>query len=247
MQKYRSDGILPLVKSGIRLFLSTAGLRGRDVITSPETEEEVVKEFHKLYYYDTESGDTWRSTYWMGTEILKCPTDLFVYQEIIYDVQPDIIVEAGTHKGGSALYLSDVCDIIGDTQIITIDITTHEDRPKKDNINYITGSSTDEDVVDEVASYIDDSDKVLVILDSDHSKEHVLEEMNIYSEFVTEGSYLIVEDTNLSGNPVAPNYGPGPMEAVEEFMIEDNNFEVDDRREKFYMTFNPGGFLKKSE
>jgi len=85
----------------------------------------------------------------------------------------------------------------------------------------------------------------LVILDSDHSKAHVLQEMELYAPMISVGSYLIVEDTNLHGHPVLPEFGPGPMEAVAEFLPKNPDFIVDRSREKFFMTFNPGGYLKR--
>ena len=85
-----------------------------------------------------------------------------------------------------------------------------------------------------------------MILDSDHSRDHVLDELRLYSRFVTPGGYLVVEDTNVNGHPVFPEHGPGPMEAVEEFLAESDEFEIDLAREKFFLTFNPRGFLRKS-
>jgi cephalosporin hydroxylase len=89
-------------------------------------------------------------------------------------------------------------------------------------------------------------DRVLVILDSDHSRDHVLEEMRMYADLVTPDSYLIVEDTNVNGHPVFPEFGPGPMEAVDAFLAERSDFIIDRSREKLLMTFNPGGYLKKA-
>jgi hypothetical protein len=86
---------------------------------------------------------------------------------------------------------------------------------------------------------------VIVILDSDHSKEHVLRELMIYSELVSTGSYIIVEDTNMNGHPVAAHSGPGPMEAVSEFLKQNRRFRIDRSREKFLMTFNPMGYLRR--
>ncbi len=86
----------------------------------------------------------------------------------------------------------------------------------------------------------------MIILDSDHSRENVTRELVAYSPLVTQGSYLIVEDTNVNGHPVLPDFGAGPMEAVEAFLAAHPTFEVDERREKFLMTFNPRGFLRRT-
>ncbi len=85
----------------------------------------------------------------------------------------------------------------------------------------------------------------MVILDSDHRCSHLLDELRMYSTIIPVGGYLVVEDTNLNGHPVAPDFGPGPMEAVTAFLAERDAFVVDEEREKFYLTFNPGGFLKR--
>jgi cephalosporin hydroxylase len=109
----------------------------------------------------------------------------------------------------------------------------------------LLGSSTSKEIVEKIKNSIKDKDRVMVILDSDHSKVHVLNELRIYSELVTRGSYLIVEDMCLNGHPVYPGFGLGPMEAVEEFLKESKDFVADRRREKYYITFNPKGYLKR--
>jgi cephalosporin hydroxylase len=109
----------------------------------------------------------------------------------------------------------------------------------------LIGSSASKEVEEQVRTLIKGSDKVMVILDSDHHKEHVLNELVIYSKFVTKGSYLIVEDTNINGHPVFVEFGPGPMEAIEEFLGQNEEFVVDEKREKLYLTFNPKGYLRK--
>lgn len=171
--------------------------------------------------------------------------DLWIYQEIIFEVKPNIIIECGTAKGGSALFLVFVCDLVDNGRVITIDIEDRRERPRHSRIKYLLGSSVLEEIVGQVRKLISDKDKVMVILDSDHHKEHVLNELRIYSKLVTKGSYIIVEDTNINGHPVAHDFGPGPMEAVEEFLKENTNFVIDKSREKFYLTFNPRGYLKK--
>ena len=90
------------------------------------------------------------------------------------------------------------------------------------------------------------AETVLVVLDSDHRKEHVLEELRLYAPLVTPGSYLVVEDTILNGHPVSPDFGPGPMEAAEEFLRGNPEFTSDRRREKLYLTFNPKGYLRRA-
>ncbi len=201
----------------------------------------VTEAFHRLYY-DTA---VWKDTYWLGVRTQKCPLDLWIYQEILHETRPDLILETGTAHGGSALYLASVCDLLGRGEIVTVDIYPIEDRPEHDRITYITGSSTSDEVVAEIERLVTGHERVLVILDSDHSRDHVLDELRIYSRFVTQGSYLIVEDTNVNGHPAMPEHGPGPMEALDEYLAETDEFEIDAAREKFFMTFNPRGFLRK--
>ena len=211
-------------------------------IPSKQSESDIVDEFHKLYY---ESPDTWRKTFWLGIPAQKCPLDLWIYQEIIFEVKPDVIIECGTFAGGSALFLASVCDAVKRGTIITIDVEDREGKPKHKRIKYLLGSSTSKEIVDKVRRSTRNRHSVMVILDSDHSKDHVLNEMRIYSTFVTKGSYLIVEDTNINGHPVFPDFGPGPMEAVQQFLSENKVFAVDRSRAKFYMSFNPNGWLRR--
>jgi cephalosporin hydroxylase len=137
-------------------------------------------------------------------------------------------------------------DLVGQGEIVSIDIEPNPDRPRHQRITYIEGSSIAADVVAKVTAVAAQKQKVLVILDSDHSRDHVLKEMHAYHELVTPGSYMVVEDTNINGHPVLPMFGPGPMEALNEFMAGNKEFAVDESREKFLLTFNPRGFLKKA-
>jgi len=207
-------------------------------------EERIIESFHKLYYDWKMFGKTWGDTYWLGVRTQKCPLDLWIYQEIIFDVKPDVTIESGTACGGSALFLASICDLVNNGEVITIDIVK-DLRPSHPRIKQLLGSSTSEETVQAVKSLINGKGAVLVILDSDHHKEHVLSELRIYSTFVTKGSYIIVEDTNINGHPVLPEFGPGPMEAVEEFLKENDDFVVDKTREKLLLTMNPKGYLRK--
>ena len=204
----------------------------------------VTRNFSKLFYIQSIIGGTWNQSKWLGRRILKNPLDLFIYQEIIYEIKPDVIVETGTSYGGSALFFASILDLIGKGKVITNDI--HKPRPFTNRrITFLHGSSVDMEIFKKIKKLIGRGEKVIVILDSDHRKEHVFRELEMYSKLVSVGSYLIVEDTNLNGNPVRDDFGPGPNEAVAEFMGKQKSFAVDKKREKFLMTHNPGGFLKR--
>ena len=154
----------------------------------------------------------------MGIPIQKWPCDLQTYQEVIWETKPDTIIETGTLFGGSALYFAHLLDAIGNGRVVTIDIENIQDweYPKHPRITYLLGkSSTDSSVLERVKSLA--SGKTMVVLDSDHSKAHVLKELQLYAPLVTSGNYLVVEDTNINGHPVSPEFGPGPQEALDEW------------------------------
>jgi cephalosporin hydroxylase len=205
----------------------------------------VVNPFHRVFYYC--GPQTWSDTKWLGIPLRKCPLDLWVYQEILEEVRPAIIVECGTAFGGSALYLASICDLLGHGEVVTVDVEAeaYPSRPVHDRITYIQGSSTAPETVSRVKELIGDREPAMVILDTDHTKRHVLNELRLYESLVSEGSYLIVEDTNVNGHPVLSNFGPGPAEAVAEFTQENSEFIRDSTREKYFLTFNPNGYLFK--
>lgn len=202
--------------------------------------QRTIDDFHKLYYR------TGPKTSWMGVGIEKNPLDLWIYQEILHEIRPDLIVECGTRHGGSALYLAHLCDLLGMGRIVTVDILAPSAPPLHPRIEYLTGSSTDPGIVQKVRDRVAGKAVVMVILDSDHTKGHVLAEMRNYSPLVTSGSYMIVEDSNVNGHPVPWDAGPGPMEALEEFLRENGEFRSDPVREKLFFTFNPRGYLRKT-
>ena len=204
---------------------------------------EVVDAFHRLYYDSHDS--TWARTFWRGIPVLKCPLDLWVYQEILVETQPDLIVETGTFGGGSAYYLASICDLLGTGTIVTIDVDPQRELPEHARITYVTGSSVDDEIVADVRRRARRAERVMVILDSDHSRDHVLRELELYGPLVTPGCYLVVEDTNVNGHPVVPHFGPGPMEALTAFLQTTDDFEIDSSREKLLLTFNPSGYLRR--
>lgn len=201
----------------------------------------VAEQFHEVYY---ESG-VWRNTFWQGVETWKCPLDLWVYQEIMFERRPDVVVECGTAAGGSALFLASVCDLLGHGRVVSVDVEARAGRPAHPRIKYVLGSSVAPQVVGEVRAEVEGARRVMVILDSDHRREHVLGELAAYAGLVTPGDYLIVEDTNVNGHPVLHHFGPGPMEAVAEFLNGRDDFAADREREKFFLTFNPRGYLRR--
>ena len=180
----------------------------------------------------------------MGCKILKCPLDLWVYQEILHETKPDLVIETGTYNGGSASYIAAIMDILGTGQIVTVDVAVHAHRPAHPRIHYLHGASTDPAIVSQMTT-LAAGKSVMVILDSDHSRDNVLRELAVYAPLVTSGQYLIVEDSNVNGHPTSPDHGPGPMEAIDDFLVGNPSFRLDARREKFLMTLNPRGYWRR--
>jgi cephalosporin hydroxylase len=202
----------------------------------------IVDTFTWLYYRRVHS--TWGNTRWLGTKVEKLPSDLWIYQEMLTELRPDLIIETGTMYGGSALYLASICDLLGHGQVVTIDIEDRSPYPAHPRVEYIQSSSTDPDLVARLRLRAERR-TTLVILDSDHSRDHVLAELHAYAPLVSPGGYLIVEDTVVNGHPVLRSFGPGPMEAVNIFLSESRLFKADSSREKFLMTWNRKGFLRR--
>src|SRR6266496_1223457 len=208
-------------------------------------EQKSINRFHDLYYNGLNNeGPIYLRTQWMNVPCFKCPLDMWVYHQIIVETSPDLVIETGTYKGGSALYMAHVMDAIGKGEIITIDIEDHGPKVPHPRIKYVYGSSSDSDLIH---SLLDSrpAEKRMVILDSDHSKKHVLAELNLFWSYVNVGGYIIVEDTNVNGHPTLSSHGEGPFEAVQDFLRRNPNFMADRSREMFLMTFNPGGYLKR--
>ena len=216
---------------------------GSFVTQSLQTDEVIINEFHRLYH-DKGFDQTVLNTRWHGVELKKCPLDLWIYQEIFQETKPDVLIETGTWRGGSAYYFASVFDLFGKGRVLTVDIEKFP-VPEHDRITYLIGSSTAPEIVGQFKNSIREGETVMVTLDSNHEKEHVLDELRIYSELVSVGSYLVVEDTHLNGNPVRKVGDGDPKSAVEEFLKERDDFVADKSREKFLLTWNRGGWLKR--
>lgn len=204
----------------------------------------VINAFAKLFYNQGRRGGTWNDTRFLGVRIMKSPLDLWVYQEIFYKTRPDLIVETGTAFGGSAFYFATILDLIGKGKVVTVD-TSRLKRPIHRRIKYLIGFSVDEFIVRAIKKEAKSAKSIIVILDSDHKKDYVLAELSIYSKLVSLEGYLVVEDTNVNGHPVWEGHGPGPHEAVEEFLAKNRDFVRDRSWEKYLFTHNPGGFLRR--
>jgi cephalosporin hydroxylase len=200
-----------------------------------------------LSLWGTNSRGLFSNT-WLGIGTIQNPFDVWITQEILYEVKPDFVVETGTFRGGSAAVWATLLEQINpEARVITVDIedhvTTAKDLPiVQRKVDFLVGSSTDPAIVAEIAKRVEGG-KVLVILDSLHTKEHVLDEMKAYSPLVDVGSYLIVQDTGMAV-PAAKNFGWANL-AVDEFLAGNDEFTIDHARERLVMTNNPGGFLKR--
>lgn len=207
------------------------------------------KRYYHLWYYNNE---VWTQTSWMGVQTYKSPMDMWNYQEILVSLQPSLIIEFGTWHGGSALFFSSVMKQIGKPfAVISVDIAAEQisERTKSDpNIHLLTMSSDREEVRSTIQGLRRDyPGPAFAILDSDHSKKHVLNEMLNLRDVLISGDYLIVEDSNVNGHPVLGSFGPGPYEAIQEYFRKfPNDYEHDFERErKFGFSFAPQGFLRR--
>jgi cephalosporin hydroxylase len=200
----------------------------------------LIKDFNALFYIM--SVQTWNNTKWRGVRVLKPATDMWVYQELINEIKPDLIIETGSWNGGSGLYMRDVLDkVYPEGKIISIDIThdiLHESVKEVPGLEFKLASSVDPETIVYLKAHIEayKCQRVMVILDSNHEEEHVSKELDIYQHFVTVGSMLVVEDTS--------NH-PGPLAAVDSWCLRQKGFKKSLMAEKFMLTFNRDGYWEK--
>jgi cephalosporin hydroxylase len=208
--------------------------------------DKVIDQFHRLYYEPVHEH-----TRYMGVPLWKSPNDLWLYQDVICRVQPKLILEMGTAFGGSALYFAHLMDNAGiDGEVVTVDIEPGESYhgfplPRHPRITYLREMSS---VAPEGMAFVREhhlgAEPVMVILDSDHHKEHVLEELGVWAQMCSPSSYLVVEDVNINGHPVFPEYGTGPYEALEAWLPEHPEFQRDEELSDRYL-FSMHAWLRR--
>ncbi len=198
---------------------------------------------------------------WMGRPIIAYPQDMIAMQEIIWEVKPDLIIETGVAHGGSVVYYASLLELIGGDGLvigIDIDIRKHnrdliESHPMMKRIQLIEGSSVSNTIVDQVKAFAQSKKKIMVCLDSNHTHDHVLEELKLYAPLVTKGSYCVVFDSVVEDMPSDYDWGVrtwgkgnNPKTALFEYLKMDDSFEINKEIDnKLLISVAPDGFLKK--
>jgi cephalosporin hydroxylase len=200
------------------------------------------------WFYDQ---GVWKRMHYRGVRILKLPSDLWTYQEIFTEHRVQWVLETGTRHGGSALYFADLLKLNGaGGRVISIDVDAASNAAGSHPlVDFVIGDSGSAQMAELVRQRLPaDRGTLFAILDSDHSKAHVLRELQVLTPLLRKGDYLVVEDGVVNGHPVRPDFGPGPYEAIEEFLAAHPGMFVPDsaREAKFGATFAPRGFLIKA-
>ncbi len=194
---------------------------------------------------------------WLGVPIIQTSEDIVLLQELIFKVQPDVVIESGIAHGGGMIFEASLLELLGHGKVIGIDVDIREHNrkvieahPLAKRIEMIQGSSIAEETVSEIRKRIPRGSTVIVCLDSDHTKPHVLRELELYQEFVLPGSYILVFDTISSdlaklGAAKEIYADNGPAEAVAEFLKTNHDFEIDKQFNKLYSSHSQNGCLKR--
>jgi cephalosporin hydroxylase len=224
-------------------FVSAPVTTGPDGL--PEIPTLMPEELKRSFVESFFNGLAWQTTTWLGSEVTQTPTDLLVYQELIATVRPDWIIETGTGSGGRALFLASVCELIGNGHVVSIAAKPADDLPRHPRISYVRERPHSDAGSARVREVVGDTSHALVVLGSRTGFFSTVQEFERYSPYVGVGSYVIVEDTIVNGHPVWPGFGPGPGEAVNQILTTHGEFVQDTSVERYGLTFNPGGFLKR--
>jgi len=195
---------------------------------------------------------------WLGRPIIQFPQDMITIQEIIWDIKPDLIIETGIAHGGSIIFSASLLELIGKGEVLAIDIDIRkhnkieiEKHSMFKRITMLEGSSIDTNISKKVLEIAKDKKKIMLLLDSNHTHDHVLKELELYSPLISKGSYIVVFDTMIEDMPKGfiknrPwDKGNNPKTAVHDFLKKNNRFKIDKTFEqKLLITSAPSGYLK---
>ncbi len=236
-----------------KLLYSNPHLKAIESLFSDQSNVErlldmTVRDYLRYHYYYLHQGYRYGvpdlQQKWLGHDLIKTPWDCWVYQEIIYNTKPDVILELGIMFGGASHFYASILDMVGHGEVLGVDISLAKVKPiQNKRISYLEGSSTAPETFAEIEKRVRGK-KVLVIADSDHEKNHVLNEIRLYWQFVPVGGYFVVEDSLNDVMAYHPVPNEGPQAAADAFLAENDHF-VRDRRfaERYIMSLNPNGFL----
>ena len=195
---------------------------------------------------------------WLGIPIIQLPEDILMVQELVWKNRPDVIVESGVAHGGALILYASLCDLMGRGRVIGVDIEIRkynrlaiESHPASRRITLIEGSSTDASTMDAIRGRIQPSESVMVMLDSNHTRDHVRAELELYAPLIGPGGYIVVFDEVMPLVADAPNGKPSwdldnPLEAVRDFLNTHPDFEVDRSYERMTTTYCHSGFLRRT-
>ena len=216
--------------------------------------------FRLISYLWTKAGWACRYTYnftWMGRPVIQMPEDLVMVQDVIQRVRPDTIVETGVAHGGGSVFYASLCEILGHGRVISIDVDIRphnrkalEEHALKKRITLIEGSSVARATVDQVRKLIRPGEKVMVVLDSNHSAAHVMQELEFFCPLVSPGSYVVVADGNMDDLSDVPGgqskwVEDNPKVAIHEFLKSHPEFEIDPEPSRLGVTYWPEGYLRR--
>jgi cephalosporin hydroxylase len=227
-----------------RLSTRVFGDAGEAVDGRPERPTPVPDDLRWAFTDAVWRNHPWRQTTWLGSPIHTAPTDLLAYQEILSRVRPEWVIEIGSSDEGRATFLASVCELIGHGQVLSIREPARVDPAPRSRLHFCTGAPVDPATREHVHSLVGAGNAV-VVLGTSTDRAATAAQFEAYADLVGVGSYVVVTDTIVNGHPVWPSFGPGPAEAVKQILARHGEFVPDPEMEKYALSFNPGGFLRR--